>query len=262
MRAPETLPIEFVVVGAGVAGLTSAIALSRVGHKVTILEQRDDFHETLLAGGCRFAPNTTRIFYRWGLEEELRKISVWARYVQFSRYDSGEVVAKGEWVHDFKVESDGEFIQMQYGAFRKLLYETALKYGVIVRANTKVASVNIKPDAPSVTLESGEEIVADVIIGADGCHSLSRQVMFGDQDYIKRKNIVMYNTVVPVEKMAEDPELVPYLERDVRRCGLLILWATELTTEGRHGGFLVRRPLRRHGLPLARGRVQSTRLYS
>lgn len=76
------------------------------------------------------------------------------------------------------------------------MYETALKYGVIVRANTKVASVNIKPDAPSVTLESGEEIVADVIIGADGCHSLSRQVMFGDQDYIKRKNIVMYKYVM------------------------------------------------------------------
>lgn len=222
MRAPETLPIEFVVVGGGVAGLTSAIALSRVGHKVTILEQRDDFQETILAGGCRFAPNTTRIFYRWGLEEELRKISIWARYVQFSRYESGEVVAKGEWVHDFKVESDGEFIQMQYGAFRKLLYETALKYGVTVRANSKVTSVNIKPEAPSVTLESGEEIVADVIIGADGCHSLSRQVMFGEQDYMKRKNIVMYNTVVPVEKMAAVPELVPYLERD--KVGMVVSW--------------------------------------
>lgn len=33
------LPIDFVIVGGGIAGLSSAIALSRVGHRVTVLER-------------------------------------------------------------------------------------------------------------------------------------------------------------------------------------------------------------------------------
>lgn len=39
------MPAEFVVVGGAVTGLAVAIALSRVGHKVTVLEQMASFDE-------------------------------------------------------------------------------------------------------------------------------------------------------------------------------------------------------------------------
>ena len=44
-RMPDFLPIEFIIIGGGVAGLTSAIALSRVGHQVTLLEVDPTFKE-------------------------------------------------------------------------------------------------------------------------------------------------------------------------------------------------------------------------
>ena len=44
-RMPDFLPIEFIIIGGGVAGLTSAIALSRVGHHVTLLEVDPTFKE-------------------------------------------------------------------------------------------------------------------------------------------------------------------------------------------------------------------------
>lgn len=42
---PDFLPIDFIVIGGGIAGLTASISLSRVGHRVTLLEQKWDFDE-------------------------------------------------------------------------------------------------------------------------------------------------------------------------------------------------------------------------
>ncbi|WP_283614433.1 FAD-dependent oxidoreductase, partial [Mycolicibacterium poriferae] len=36
------MPVQITVIGAGVAGLATAIALHRSGHEVTVLEQRTD----------------------------------------------------------------------------------------------------------------------------------------------------------------------------------------------------------------------------
>ncbi len=41
----EVRPLEVLVVGAGIGGLTAAIALRRDGHKVVILEQAAEFGE-------------------------------------------------------------------------------------------------------------------------------------------------------------------------------------------------------------------------
>ena len=42
-RTPDFLQIEFVVVGGSISGLSAAIALTRVGHKVTVVDCLDPF---------------------------------------------------------------------------------------------------------------------------------------------------------------------------------------------------------------------------
>lgn len=50
-RIPDLFPIEFVVVGGGAGGLTSAIALGRCGHKVTVLDDTPSY-ESVSAFSC------------------------------------------------------------------------------------------------------------------------------------------------------------------------------------------------------------------
>jgi salicylate hydroxylase len=68
------LSIHFVVVGASIAGLASALALARAGHRVTVLEQAGE-HEQRPAGGLRIPPNVSKVFAHWGLGVELAAIA-------------------------------------------------------------------------------------------------------------------------------------------------------------------------------------------
>lgn len=67
----------------------------------------------------------------------------------------------------------------QYSDLHKLLYNTATSFGAKVRFGAEVVSVN--PDAPSVTLQSGEVLTADVLVGADGTEGICRQYMHDEQ---------------------------------------------------------------------------------
>lgn len=100
------LPIEFLIIGGGVAGLCSAITLTTAGHDVTLFEQNSSFDEvgpflvhldlpqsltfslfsqTAGAAGCRIPPNMSKFLVRWGMEEQLKKLSTTSRTIQFAR---------------------------------------------------------------------------------------------------------------------------------------------------------------------------------
>jgi salicylate hydroxylase len=61
--------LNIVIVGAGIAALTSAIGLKKAGHDVTILEQAREI--TDVGAGIQMAPNATRIMRRLGLLDQI-----------------------------------------------------------------------------------------------------------------------------------------------------------------------------------------------
>lgn len=66
------------------------------------------------------------------------------------------------------------------GKFRHLLCQVALAEGATVRSGTQVAYIDTLRGA--ITLESGEVIHGDVIIGADGGSGISRQLLLNETD--------------------------------------------------------------------------------
>jgi salicylate hydroxylase len=61
--------LRVIVVGAGIAGLSAGLALSRYSHSVTILESSTQLGET--GAGIQLAPNATRILHRLGVLAEV-----------------------------------------------------------------------------------------------------------------------------------------------------------------------------------------------
>ncbi|PBK71438.1 FAD/NAD-P-binding domain-containing protein [Armillaria solidipes] len=194
--------LNIIIIGAGISGLCAALCLAKAGHTITMLEGRADLQE--IGAGIQVGPNTSRLLIRWGLKSFLDKAGVLPAHMSLLRFDNGEKLAH------FPYQ---EFGSPCYDIHRRdvvnmLHYATAPL--TTLRFNTKVASIN--PDTTSVTLNTGEVIQADMIIGADGVNSLTRNVVVGSPTPAVRSGDAAFRAVVDVEKMKLDPDLRPFVE--------------------------------------------------
>jgi salicylate hydroxylase len=85
-----------------------------------------------------------------------------------------------------------------------MLFNIALPF-MTLRLDSKV--VSLEPSGPSLTLESGEVIAADVIIGADGIKSTVRETVVGGPDKPVPTGDAAYRAIVPTSEMLNDPDL-------------------------------------------------------
>jgi salicylate hydroxylase len=84
--------LKVTIVGAGVAGLTAAIALSRQGHSVNVYERRKNTNEQS-GSGVQIQPTGVQILRNWGLGEGLRGVAHESGEIKLRRYETGEVIA-------------------------------------------------------------------------------------------------------------------------------------------------------------------------
>ncbi|KAG1895960.1 uncharacterized protein F5891DRAFT_1056034 [Suillus fuscotomentosus] len=215
MSGKAELTINFLVVGGGIAGLSCAIALRRVGHRVVVLERYSDSDISKMShGGIRLPPNVSKVLFHWGLERALRQVSVTSSAMEIEIYETGEFIGTHHWEEEVLRVTGGDFLFLHHAGLRQVLYDAAIAAGAEVRAGTTVASVN--GDGPRVTLSTGETLLADVIVGADGRSSIVQQAIVGDDvlDTVPYQYL-FYNTTVPGALMRADPELAPLFEQPV-----------------------------------------------
>jgi salicylate hydroxylase len=108
--------------------------------------------------------------------------------------ETGEFIGIHQWKEEVLREIGGEFLFLhvhiiscprfiliylliQHAGLRKVLYDAAIAAGAEVHAGATVVSVS--GDGPHVTLTTGETLLADVIIGADGCSSVVQRAIVG-----------------------------------------------------------------------------------
>lgn len=92
------------------------------------------------------------------------------------------------------------------------LKETALRTGVALRLATPISHVDAL--AGSVTTSDGTTIHADVVVGADGVHSVARKVIAGDDHLPFSSGKSAFRFLIPRQQVLDDPRTRKYAECD------------------------------------------------
>lgn len=162
------------ILGAGIGGLTAAVALAQRGANVTVLEQAPEITE--VGAGLQISPNGVRVLDALGLGDAARARAVRGTGVWLRDGVSGHEVI------DFnfeKVAPGASFLLFHRADLIDLLAEAARDAGVAILCGTRVERVtpSLTTARVKVTGEPAQEMA--FLIGADGLRSVVHSAMNG-----------------------------------------------------------------------------------
>ncbi|MGJ5618976.1 FAD-dependent monooxygenase [Sulfitobacter sp. MF3-043] len=163
-----------IVVGGGIGGLAVATVLARQGVAVTILEQAPRITE--VGAGLQISPNGLAVLRALGLDGALRgRGAVRGQAVVLRDYVAGETVARLDLM---RLAKDQQYYFVHRADLIDVLVAAAKRANVSFELNAQAAT--LRPGAlPVVQMSDGTTRRAEVVVAADGIHSMARPVLNG-----------------------------------------------------------------------------------
>ena len=168
--------MKIAIVGGGIGGLTTALALSRLGLPVTVHERSPELVDQ--GAGITLAPNATRVLYHLGLGARLEETAVTPSTIEYRHYRTGEVILR-MMTRDFRAI---------YGAPHMRLHRWDLQSALIarlaeaapgaLRLGSHVERVVTHDGHVELAFGDGRKETADIVIAADGIRSAIRESLF------------------------------------------------------------------------------------
>lgn len=190
---------DVIIVGGGIGGLAAATALTQQGLTVRLYERAREFGE--VGAGMQIASNCTRILDDLGLLDEAKSLGVVPdRMVMRDAIDARPLLdmdlrkAEERYGHPYMV--------IHRSDLHSIFLRAAQRQGVELRGGMKAVAYTNVPGGSKVTFEDGSTDEADVVIAADGIHSVARPAIVQDEPVSSA--YVAYRGAVPIELAAEN----------------------------------------------------------
>jgi salicylate hydroxylase len=161
------MPSHVLIAGGGIAGLASALALARRGHRIDLLEQAETFGE--VGAGIQLGPNVTRRLQVLGLLERVQAVAAVPAVLRVRSADDGGELAR---------LLLGDAVRQRYGAPYLCVHRADLQALLLAAASEAGTSLNTGACIAMVATR-GDEVVGvstvdhrvwegDALVGADG----------------------------------------------------------------------------------------------
>lgn len=171
MTQPRTISI----IGGGLAGLAAANALARFGFEVEVFEQSRALGE--IGAGISISSQAVKALRGIGLGEKLAAVGNASEGIQTRNMQTGEPL-------EFRPSPASRYGAPHYFVHRADLLN-ALASGLdraTLRFDYRLTALEEGQSGATLTFANGVTRQADIVIGADGVHSVIRRALYGDDN--------------------------------------------------------------------------------
>lgn len=238
--------MRFGIVGGGIGGLTSALVMARRGHDVAVFERSSAIRE--VGAGVQISPNAGCVLRSLGLGDAFDAISVHPERMVFRRWEDDSIIRANDFDEAF---ADQYGMPLASVARTDLIEILAQAVAAVPTINLSLASrvTHVEPgdDSSTIFFADATSLSFDVVIGADGIHSVVRPCV-GGADSARFSGSVAYRALVPLDavkdlpvdftnRVGPDRHVVSYfIGKDRRYLNLVCIspedsWTTESWTE-------------------------------
>lgn len=173
--------MHVLISGGGVAGLTLAYWLHQYNIQPVVIERADHIRRD--GYGIDFFGTGYDVAERMGLIDRLQSRQIPIDYIAYVN-GSGKTVTTLD-ISLMQKVMRGRYMGLMHWTLEEVLYE-AVANDVEVRFGRSIVAIEQKSDAVAVTLNDGTTESFDILIGADGVHSCTRELVFGKEDQFSR----------------------------------------------------------------------------
>ena len=192
------MDVPLLVVGGGIGGLATALAVARAGRRVHVIEKSPEFTE--IGAGLQRAPNATRMLDRLGLLDSVLTLATCPRNLVMMDAVTGSPLTRLDLGHSFRRHYGYPYIVMHRGDLLAVELK-ACRGEPLITLDSGREAIGIEQDdrGVRVTCQDGTTFNCEAIVGADGLWSRVRKAVHDDGDPICAQ-YVAYRGTVPVNE--------------------------------------------------------------
>ncbi len=189
------------IVGAGLGGLTLALALARLGHSSLVLESAGTLGE--VGAGISLPPNALKLFWRLGLRDTLEPLISVPEYGEIRHGETGAFLGKVPFGATLVENYGAPFAQIHRADLHNCLLDAVKNSGrVEIRTDAHVTSAALQPDGVQLELRSGESLAASVVVACDGIRSTLRDQLFTASEPLFTGHVA-WRCLIPLDSLPE-----------------------------------------------------------
>lgn len=190
--------MNVIIVGAGIGGLTTALSCLRLGMKVTLLEQAKELRE--IGAGVQISSNGAVVLRELGLLDEAERVAVKPITFRVLSFETGDLISDMPLGKEAEERYGAPFYQFHRADLLSILRNNLPPN--VLRLDSRVERFTQDENGVTVTLSNGEEISGDVLVGADGIHSVVRPGLVGDGPTTFSGKLV-WRALIPADRLAD-----------------------------------------------------------
>lgn len=193
--------IPLLIIGGGIGGLSTALALAKNNIPVHLIEREAEFGE--IGAGIQLAPNASKVLDRLGVLGEIDRYAVYPRRIVWRDTLSGQHITSLDLGESFVKQYKYPYFVMHRSDLLNILLN-ACRAQENIRLETKKQVTNIEDlgDGARVTCADSSVYETGSLVACDGLHSIVRKLMVDDSEPVCSE-FVAYRGAIPIEEISE-----------------------------------------------------------